>query len=73
MLLKSVRASKDDVLSSKQLYAGSSPVGQSKLPYFKSLEEAQAYLDREYNLPWYTLAKPFKSKPNLKLVVDNTK
>ena len=73
MLLKSVRASKDDVLSSKQLYAGSSPVGQSKIRKFKNMQEAQAYLDWEYSLPWYTLTKPFKSKPNLKLVVDNTK
>jgi hypothetical protein len=73
MLLKSVRASKDDVLSSKQLYAGSSPVGQSKIPYFNSIEEAQEYLDEIYNLPLYHLVKHYKNKPKLKLVVDNTK
>jgi hypothetical protein len=70
MLLKSVRASKDDVLSSKQLYAGSSPVGQSTIREFKSLKEAQAYLDWEYSLPFYKLAKVPVSF--LKLVVDNT-
>lgn len=41
-----------------------------KIPFFKSLKEAQEYLDKIYNLPLYHLAK----KPTkIKLVVDNTK
>lgn len=71
MLLKSVRASKDDVLSSKQLYAGSNPVGQSKIKEFASLKEAQDYLDWEYSLPFYKLAKHPTS--HLTLVVNNSK
>ena len=70
MLLGSVRRS-IGVRSSKPDYGCSTHPRISKIREFKSLAEAQAYLDWEYSLPFYKLAKLPVSF--LKLVVDNTK
>ena len=69
MLLRSVRRS-IGAESSKLSYEGSTPSRISPIREFKSLAEAQAYLDWEYSLPFYKLAKVPVSF--LKLVVDNT-
>lgn len=71
MLLKSPVRRSIGAESSKLSYEGSTPSRESKIKEFKSLKEAQEYLDWEYSLPFYKLAKIPVSF--LKLVVDNTK
>jgi hypothetical protein len=44
-----------------------------KLPFFRTIKEAQDYLDALYNLPLYHLVKHYKGNSNIRLVVDNTK
>ena len=58
--------------SSKLSYEGSTP-SRTSIPFFKSLADAQEYLDYEYSLPFYRLVKHYKGTSNIKLVVDNTK
>lgn len=41
--------------------------------YFKSLKEAQTYLDYKYSLPEWKLVKHYKGSSNIRLAVDNTK
>ena len=69
MLLRSVRRS-IGAESSKLSYEGSTPSRGSTIREFASMKEAQDYLDWEYSLPFYKLAKVPVSF--LKLVVDNT-
>lgn len=71
MLLKSPVRRSIGAESSKLSYEGSTPSRGSTIREFASMKEAQDYLDWEYSLPLYKLAKHPTSY--LTLVVNNTK